>query len=164
MAGIDLSRTVGWFTTIAPMRLHGGIDPVDTLPRGEGEPAGGSGRRYRLRDAAIRECPHGIDIGGALRISDPVQLSRTYDDRWIDSMVLGQRNPKPCPPIPDADMGGPYRLIVKMSSAWIRGSAPSLPGQVKICPRRTRSHSPTAGFRPSAIWRLRPRVTPGLPF
>lgn len=38
-----------------------------------------------------------------------------------------------------------------MSSAWSRNSVPTSPGQVKICPRRMRSHSPTAGFRRSAI-------------
>lgn len=162
VAGIDLSRTVGWFTTIAPMRLHGGIDPVDTL---------------REVKESLRAAPDGGIGYGMLRYVN-ARTASTLAGRSESQILfnyLGRTTTagstawslvaesEALSTDPDADMGGPYRLIVNVVSVD-SGSAPSLPGQVKICPRRTRSHSPTAGFRPSAIWRLRPRVTPGLPF
>ncbi len=47
--GVDVSRTVGWFTTIYPVRLTAGADPVHTL---------------RLVKAALRAVPrHGLGYG-----------------------------------------------------------------------------------------------------
>lgn len=115
VAGIDLSRTVGWFTTIAPMRLHGGIDPVDTL---------------REVKESLRAAPDGGIGYGMLRYVN-ARTASTLAGRSESQILfnyLGRTTTagstawslaaesEALSTDPDADMGGPYRLIVNVVS------------------------------------------------
>ncbi|MET4612838.1 amino acid adenylation domain-containing protein/non-ribosomal peptide synthase protein (TIGR01720 family) [Rhodococcus sp. PvR044] len=113
-SGVDLSRTVGWFTSISPVRLRAGERPLDVL----------KDVKERLRDA-----PDGGIGFGMLRYSNArtaallaaraeSQVLFNYLGR-MPSADLGVAVPwAPAPEIdalstdPDADMGGPYLLIV----------------------------------------------------
>ncbi|MGW4477365.1 amino acid adenylation domain-containing protein [Rhodococcus triatomae] len=110
--GVDLSRTVGWFTSIAPVRLAAGDAPVAVL----------ADVKERLRAAPDGGIGHGMlrFVGGRtaalLAAGEPSQVLFNYLGRmpaagsgvpWtpaLESDALATD--------PDADMGGPYRLIV----------------------------------------------------
>ena len=65
LAGADLSRTVGWFTTMFPVRLAGGDHLDEVLAGGAAAGAvvkavkeqlrGGAGQGHRLRIVAVSE-------------------------------------------------------------------------------------------------------------
>lgn len=113
--GTDLSRTVGWFTTIAPMRLLGGTDPVDTL---------------REVKESLRAAPDGGIGYGMLRYVNARTASRLAgrSESQILFNYLGRTTTagstawslaaesEAMSTDPDADMGGPYRLIVNVVS------------------------------------------------
>ena len=163
VAGIDLSRTVGWFTTIAPMRLHGGIDPVDTL---------------REVKESLRAAPDGGIGYGMLRYVNARTastlagrsesqilfnyLGRTTTDGSTAWSLAAESEALSTDP--DADMGGPYRLIVNVVSVDSGLRAEFAWASEDLSEEDAQSLSDGWGFGPSAIWRLRPRVTPGLPF
>ena len=67
LGGLDLSRTVGWFTNVVPVHLDPG--PVDLAEAFAGGPA--AGRAVRRVQAALREVPDGGLGYGILRHLDP---------------------------------------------------------------------------------------------
>ncbi len=110
-AGVDLSRTVGWFTNITPVRLPGGTDGVDALKSVKealrAAPDGGIGYGM-LRYANAR-------TAGLLAAGSPAQVLFNY----LGRMPAGQSGPwtgatetDSLATDPDTDMGGPYRLLV----------------------------------------------------
>ncbi|WP_420881832.1 amino acid adenylation domain-containing protein, partial [Rhodococcus sp. (in: high G+C Gram-positive bacteria)] len=110
-AGVDLSRTVGWFTNITPVRLPGGTDGLDALKSVKealrAAPDGGIGYGM-LRYANAR-------TAGLLAAGSPAQVLFNY----LGRMPAGLVGPWAAAPEadslstdPDTDMGGPYRLLV----------------------------------------------------
>ncbi|MFD1815641.1 amino acid adenylation domain-containing protein [Rhodococcus gannanensis] len=109
---VDLSRTVGWFTNIAPVRLAAGEEPgavlADVKERLRAAPDGGIGYGM-LRFVGGR-------TAGPLAAGERSQVLFNYLGRmpaagtgaaWtpaLESDALAAD--------PDTDMGGPYRLIV----------------------------------------------------
>ncbi|GAA4489960.1 hypothetical protein GCM10023094_52370 [Rhodococcus olei] len=112
--GIDLSRTVGWFTNISPVRLRAGADPLSVLKdvkeRLRDAPDGGVGYGM-LRHANARTTR--VLAGG-----EPSQVLFNYLGRMPSTVpgVDAAWTPAPESGVlatdPDDDMGGPYRLIV----------------------------------------------------
>ncbi|MFE3290101.1 amino acid adenylation domain-containing protein [Rhodococcus sp. NPDC059234] len=112
--GVDLSRTVGWFTSISPVRLRPGLDPLaelkDVKERLRGAPDGGIGYGM-LRYANAR-------TAGVLGGREQSQILFNYLGRMPSAELGGAAAWTPAPESdslstdPDADMGGPYRLIV----------------------------------------------------
>jgi amino acid adenylation domain-containing protein/non-ribosomal peptide synthase protein (TIGR01720 family) len=77
-AGVDLSRTVGWFTTIFPVHLEAGLedDPIDVLRR-VGE--------------QVRAVPrHGIGYGLLRFLSDPQHRAQLPSSAAVNFNYLGQ--------------------------------------------------------------------------
>ncbi|MDH6284886.1 condensation domain-containing protein [Prescottella agglutinans] len=109
--GVDLSRTVGWFTDITPVRLPGGADGLDALESVtealRAAPDGGIGYGM-LRFANARSA-------GLLAAGSPAQVLFSYRGRMpaglVGSWAAALESDSPAID-PDADMGGPYRLIV----------------------------------------------------
>ncbi|GAB2664196.1 amino acid adenylation domain-containing protein [Prescottella soli] len=109
--GIDLSRTVGWFTNISPVRLPGGTEGVDALKSVKealrAAPDGGIGYGM-LRYANAR-------TAGMLAAGASAQVLFNYLGRMPAGLV-GPWTTAPETDVlatdPDADMGGPYRLLV----------------------------------------------------
>ncbi|WP_433609984.1 amino acid adenylation domain-containing protein [Prescottella agglutinans] len=110
-AGVDLSRTVGWFTNITPVRLPGGTEGLDALKSVKeslrAAPDGGIGYGM-LRYANAR-------TAGLLAAGASAQVLFNY----LGRMPAGLVGPWTTAPEtdalatdPDADMGGPYRLLV----------------------------------------------------
>ncbi|MDV7278362.1 non-ribosomal peptide synthetase, partial [Rhodococcus oxybenzonivorans] len=110
--GADLSRTVGWFTTIHPVRLDlTGIDLDDALHGGDA-----AGTAIKTIKEQLRTIPdHGAGYG-QLRYLDPdtAEELRTYPDPQITFNYLGRfttaadvegRNAA-WAPVEDADLGG----------------------------------------------------------
>ncbi|MFC7447922.1 amino acid adenylation domain-containing protein [Rhodococcus daqingensis] len=113
-AGVDLSRTVGWFTSISPVRLRVGDRPLDVL----------KDVKERLRDAPDGGIGYGMlryanaRTAALLAAGAESQILFNYLGR-MPSADLGIAVPwAPAPETdalstdPDADMGGPYQLIV----------------------------------------------------
>ncbi|MFC9514919.1 amino acid adenylation domain-containing protein [Nocardiaceae bacterium NPDC056970] len=110
-AGVDLSRTVGWFTNITPVRLPGGTDGVDALKSVKealrAAPDGGIGYGM-LRYTNAR-------TAGLLATGSPAQVLFNYLGRMPAGLVgpwTGAPETDSLATDPDADMGGPYRLLV----------------------------------------------------
>ncbi|WP_037178410.1 non-ribosomal peptide synthetase [Rhodococcus sp. UNC363MFTsu5.1] len=112
--GVDLSRTVGWFTSISPVRLRAGDRPLDVL----------KDVKERLRDAPDGGIGYGMlryanaRTAALLAARAESQVLFNYLGR-MPSADLGIAVPwAPAPETgalstdPDADMGGPYLLIV----------------------------------------------------
>ncbi|MFD4267916.1 amino acid adenylation domain-containing protein [Rhodococcus sp. NPDC058481] len=112
--GVDLSRTVGWFTSISPVRLRAGDRPLDVL----------KDAKERLRDAPDGGIGYGMlrytnaRTAALLAARAESQVLFNYLGR-MPSAELGIAVPwAPAPETgalstdPDADMGGPYQLIV----------------------------------------------------
>ncbi|MFC9789364.1 amino acid adenylation domain-containing protein [Rhodococcus sp. NPDC127528] len=112
--GVDLSRTVGWFTSISPVRLRAGLDPIaelkDVKERLRGAQDGGIGFGL-LRYSNAR-------TAGVLAGREQSQILFNYLGRMPSAELGGGAAWTPAPESdalstdPDADMGGPYRLIV----------------------------------------------------
>ncbi|TQF75181.1 amino acid adenylation domain-containing protein [Rhodococcus spelaei] len=112
--GVDLSRTVGWFTSISPVRLRPGQDPLselkDVKERLRAAPDGGIGYGM-LRYANAR-------TAGPLGVREQSQILFNYLGRMPSADLGDAAAWTPAPETdalstdPDADMGGPYRLIV----------------------------------------------------
>ncbi|RVW08080.1 amino acid adenylation domain-containing protein [Prescottella agglutinans] len=110
-AGVDLSRTVGWFTNITPVRLPGGSDGVQAL---------------KSVKEALRAAPNGGIGYGMLRYTNArtagmlaAGASAQVLFNYLGRMPAGLVGPWSTAPEtdvlatePDADMGGPYRLLV----------------------------------------------------
>lgn len=111
-AGVDLSRTVGWFTNITPVRLPaGGGDGVEAL---------------KSVKEALRAAPDGGISYGMLRYANaraagPLAAGASAQVlfNYLGRMPAGLVGPwAPAPETdslatdPDADLGGPYRLLV----------------------------------------------------
>ncbi|MFD4367301.1 amino acid adenylation domain-containing protein [Rhodococcus sp. NPDC058521] len=109
--GVDLSRTIGWFTSVSPVRLESASDPVAALKSVKDQlrraPDGGIGYGM-LRYANARTA-----VASSGRAESQVlfnYLGRTPvggDGPWTtapesDSLATD----------PDADLGGPYRLVI----------------------------------------------------
>ena len=111
-AGIDLSRTVGWFTDISPVRLPAGDDPLAAL---------------KDVKESLRELP-GLGYGmlrytnartaGLLAAGEQSQVLFNYLGRTVGSAGGAAWTPAPesdyLATDPDHDMSGPYRLIVNV--------------------------------------------------
>ncbi|PTR28917.1 non-ribosomal peptide synthase protein (TIGR01720 family)/amino acid adenylation domain-containing protein [Rhodococcus sp. OK519] len=109
--GVDLSRTVGWFTNITPVRLPGSGEALDVLKSVKealrAAPDGGIGYGM-LRYANAR-------TAGLLAAGAPAQVLFNYLGRmpaalaapWASAVESGSLAADP-----DADLGGPYRLLV----------------------------------------------------
>ncbi|NLE78061.1 MAG: non-ribosomal peptide synthase/polyketide synthase, partial [Rhodococcus sp.] len=110
-AGVDLSRTVGWFTSVAPVRLTDGDEAVDVLKnvkeRLRGAPDGGIGYGM-LRYLNARTT-------GALSNGSESQVLFNYLGR-MPAVGDGPWTPAPesdaLSTDPDVDLGGPYRLVI----------------------------------------------------
>ncbi|RVW06542.1 non-ribosomal peptide synthetase [Rhodococcus spongiicola] len=130
VSGIDLSRTVGWFTNITPVRLRGSVPAGAPVPFGgiSGGTSEGGSPIDVLKDVkeSLREAPDsGIGFGmlryvngrtaGLLRAGAQAQVLFNY----LGRMPAGLVGPWTTAPEtdslatdPDADMSGPYRLLV----------------------------------------------------
>ncbi|WP_430330886.1 amino acid adenylation domain-containing protein [Rhodococcus sp. ACT016] len=109
--GVDLSRTVGWFTNITPVRLPGGTDGLDALKSVKealrAAPDGGIGFGM-LRYANAR-------TAGLLSAGSPAQVLFNYLGRMPAGLVGPWTTATETDSLatdPDIDMGGPYRLLV----------------------------------------------------
>ncbi len=92
--GADLSRTVGWFTTIHPVRLDlTGIDleAVTSGAAATGATGGGVLEALKVVKEQLRAAPdHGIGYG-ALRYLRTAQTSRMLPYRRSASTIWGVR-------------------------------------------------------------------------
>ena len=74
--GADLSRTVGWFTSMYPVRLRPGAGDLDAaVQAGQGAAAGGAGRRDRLR-RCVRDRRARRRAGAAVQLPRPARRPR----------------------------------------------------------------------------------------
>ncbi|MBY6683156.1 amino acid adenylation domain-containing protein [Rhodococcus sp. BP-316] len=120
----DLSRTTGWFTSIAPVRLRPGTDPVTVLAETK---------------EALRAAPDGGLGYGLLRYGNArtAALLARGEQSQILLNYLGRvpaagsapfdRAPETVRTDPDADMGGPYRLVI--NAHVTDGAQPTLSAQ-----------------------------------
>ncbi|MFE5647485.1 amino acid adenylation domain-containing protein, partial [Rhodococcus sp. NPDC056516] len=85
--GVDLSRTVGWFTTLFPVRLDlGGIDVDDALAGG-----GEAGRAVKVVKEHVRAIPdHGIGYGMLRYLSEDAENLSRYRSPQISFNYLGR--------------------------------------------------------------------------
>ena len=102
---LDLSRTVGWFTSVHPVRLPSTSDPVAQLRLVRERAAGRAGQRSRLRHAALPQRPG----RAAARRAAAAQVLFNYFGRFpaarqrgLDARTGGRRA-RPC--CPTADLG-----------------------------------------------------------
>ncbi|RVW00669.1 non-ribosomal peptide synthase/polyketide synthase [Rhodococcus xishaensis] len=123
--GIDLSRTVGWFTNITPVRLRGTLSVGASVT--SGGTSGGSPIEV-LKDVkeSLRAAPDGgIGFGmlryvngrtaGLLRSGAQAQVLFNYLGRTPAGLVGPWTTAPETDSLatdPDIDMGGPYRLLV----------------------------------------------------
>ncbi|HEY4748689.1 MAG TPA: condensation domain-containing protein, partial [Steroidobacteraceae bacterium] len=114
--GVDLSRTVGWFTTMYPVRLDAG--PLDGAEVAAGGPAAGAALR-RIKEQ-LRAVPHNGISWGLLRHLNPESA--------------GQLQALPRPEIGFNYLG---RFDESGSSGW--RSAAESPG-ASVSPHRGRDH------------------------
>ncbi|WP_020387123.1 non-ribosomal peptide synthase/polyketide synthase [Kribbella catacumbae] len=104
--GLDLSRTVGWFTSIAPVRLPGGTDPAEVLTQTrdalQAVPDNGIGYGM-LRYANARTAPLLATLLQPQVLFNYLGRSSSADADWSSESVQVA---------PDADLGVPYLLAV----------------------------------------------------
>jgi amino acid adenylation domain-containing protein/non-ribosomal peptide synthase protein (TIGR01720 family) len=104
--GLDLSRTVGWFTSIAPVRLPGGTDPAEVLTQTrdalQAVPDNGIGYGM-LRYANARTAPVLASLPQPQVLFNYLGRSTSTNADWSAESVQVA---------PDADLGVPYLLAV----------------------------------------------------
>nr|QEO74212.1 condensation domain-containing protein [uncultured bacterium] len=104
--GLDLSRTVGWFTSIAPVRLPGGTDPAEVLTQTrdalQAVPDNGIGYGM-LRYANARTAPLLATLPQPQVLFNYLGRSSSADADWSSESIQVA---------PDADLGVPYLLAV----------------------------------------------------
>ncbi|KQU07207.1 hypothetical protein ASG56_06640 [Rhodococcus sp. Leaf7] len=109
--GADLTRTTGWFTSIAPVRLRAGTDPTAVLLE----------TKEALREAPDAGLGYGLLRYGNARTAavlargERSQILLNYLGRVPAAGTAPfDRAPEPLRTDPDPDMGGPYRLVINV--------------------------------------------------
>ena len=95
--GVDLTRTVGWFTTIAPVVLPVSASPMRTLAAAKAAVAALPGRGFSY--GALRAM--NPSVGAALAALEPAEVVFNYHGQWDQSW------PTALPVRPAAESEGP---------------------------------------------------------
>ncbi|MEV0230716.1 non-ribosomal peptide synthase/polyketide synthase [Nonomuraea sp. NPDC050786] len=124
--GLDLSRTVGWFTSMYPVSLDAG--PVSDQDLAEGGPAVGAAVK-RIKES-LREIPdNGVGyglwryLGGEPRVSPVPQIGFNYLGRFAGGDGTGHWTPAPGMPTPAArDAGMPAAHALEVIATAVDGA------------------------------------------